>query len=127
MLIDHEWENWDNASDKHFLHCEFNVVEHNNKKVPHASRGIYVAVRELNFRRSTAGECIDYIIFEMNTFPAPTSRKICATVKGNEINEKNYFEIPHGLLKVIIHIGPKYPKAKKIVMKLGFTAFDGML
>ncbi|XP_037040264.1 uncharacterized protein LOC119077184 [Bradysia coprophila] len=122
VLIEHVW---DNSSYKHFHHCEFNIRAR-SKWLQEANSGLFAAIRQLNFRQNTDGECIDYVIFEVNTLTAPTSHKICGTVYEDDdfLDEKNYFEIPGDSLKVVVHIGPHTTQPNKINMKLSFTAFE---
>lgn len=124
FLLEHEW---DNSSYKHFHHCEFNMKAR-SKWSYGARSGLFVAIRELKFRQNMAGECIDYLIFEINTMTGPTSYKICGTVSEDEGMQdlKNYLEIPEGFLKMIIRIGPHNLKPNEIAMKLTFTAFEGV-
>lgn len=124
-LLEHTW---DNSSYKHFHECEFNVKAR-SKWSYGTSNGLFLAIRELKFRQNMAGECIDYVIFEINTMmDVPTSYKVCGTVFGDESMHdiKNYLEIPDGFLKIIIHIGPHNLKPNEIAMKLTFTAFEGV-
>ncbi len=92
-----------------------------------ASGGLFIAIRELRFRQNIIGECIDYLIFEVNSMTTPTSHKLCGTVFGDEalLDIKNYFEVPDDL-KIIIHIGPHNLEPNEIVVKLTFTAFEGV-
>lgn len=122
VLVEHVW---DNSSHKHFHHCEFNIQAH-SKWLHGPTGGIFAAIRELNFRQNAAGECIDYVIFELNTLTAPTSHKVCRTVDIDDysLDENNFFEIPEGSLKVIVHIGRHSLEPEKITMKLTFTAFE---
>ncbi|KAG4078683.1 hypothetical protein HA402_015273 [Bradysia odoriphaga] len=120
VLIEHVW---DNSSYKHFHHCEFNIKAR-SKWLQEAHSGLFAAVRQLNFRQNPAGDCIDYVIFEVNTLTAPTSHKICGTVDDEFFDENNYFEAPEGSLKVVVHIGPHNMEPNKIIMKLSFTAFE---
>lgn len=122
-LLEHVW---DNSSYKHIHHCEFNVKT-GSKLIYGASSGLFVAIRELRFRQNIIGECIDYVIFELNSIATPTSHKVCGAIFGDEAVQdiKNYFEIPDGFVKIIIHIGYHNLEPNQITMKLTFTAFEG--
>lgn len=124
VLLEHIW---DNSTYKHIHHCEFNVK--GRTQWTYGSRGgIFVSIRELRFRQNIVGECIDYIIFELNNNEGPTSHKVCGTVFGNEAvgDIRNYFEIPNGFLKIIVHIGYHNVEPNEIAMKLTLTAFEGV-
>lgn len=127
VLLEHTWDN--NSSYKHIVHhCEFNVKTR-SKWLYGASSGLFVAIRELRFRQNIVGECIDYVIFELNDVVTPTSHKVCGTIFGEESvrDMRNYFDIPEGFLKIIIHIGYHNMEPNEIAMKLTFTAFEGVL
>lgn len=124
VLLEHVW---DNSSYKHIHHCEFNI-QTRSKWMSGASRGLFVAIRELKFRQNDQGECIDYVIFELNLMGMPSSHKVCGTTAAEEGMQdlKNYFEIPDGVLKVIVHIGHHNLEPNEIAMKLTVTSFEGV-
>lgn len=118
VLLDHVWNN---SSYRHIHDCEFTIKTRSQS----ASSGLYVAIRELRFRQKESGECLDYVIFESNSI---TSQKMCgAVIREKSMREmKNYFEIPDGFLKIIIHIGRDDVAASEISMKLTFTEYQGV-
>lgn len=124
VLVDHAW---DDLSYKNFHHCEFNVKTR-SKWSTGASSGLFVAIRELKFRQNIVGECIDYMIIELDTMTTPTSHKICGSSFGDEsvLDVKNYFEASEGFVKIVIHIDPQNLKPNELSMKLTITAFEGL-
>lgn len=120
---------WDNSSYKQYQNCEFKVKT--PTKLLYGSygstSGLFVAIRELNFRRNEIGECMDYLIFELSGIN-PASHKICGQISGDEgiPDAKNYFEIPDGFIKIIVHIDKHVLGRNEIEMKLTATAFEGV-
>lgn len=125
-LIEHAW---DNSTYKLFKNCEFMV------KTPMkwfygsygSTSGLYLAIRELNFRKNAVDECLDYVIFELSGIH-PASHKICGNISDEDgpHDAKTYFEIPDGYIKIIIHLDKHVLGSNEIKMKLTVTAFDGM-
>lgn len=117
---------WDNSSHRHFEHCEFKVATR-SKWMHGPISGLFVAIRELRFRKDVIGECIDYVIFETHGVTT-TSHKICGTILADETahNSKYYFEIPEGSIKIIVHIDDDDLKENVVDMKLTVTAFEGL-
>lgn len=118
-------QKWDEKTYKKVDYCDFKVIA---KGPRYPFRGIFAAIRQMNLRKGTENECIDYVLFEVGAGEKQKSRKMCGKVDGDDAYDvSNFFEAPGGTMKVTFHIS-RYATLKhdeELGIELIFTSYDG--
>lgn len=98
---------WTDENFDDFQDCSFTVDSNLYSEYGRYGRGIFISIRNLNFRQQSNGKCIDYVRL---TFDGYKTEKICGSFDADsELGQTSHFNEGGGIIKVHIFVNKSIP------------------
>lgn len=121
-------QNWTDENLSKFHDCRITVDSNLYSPEGKYGRGIFVSIRNINFRQepeSKGGECIDYVRI---SFGQGKLQKICGKFDSStEMGRRAFFNDDEGSVTIHVFIDktrPLKPSHRSIELDMVFTAYD---
>lgn len=116
---------WTDENLHEFEDCVFTVDSNLYSQYGRFGRGIFAAVKKINFRQNFKGECIDYVRF---TFMESRTEKICGKFDDeSELGKMSIFNEDVGVIKVHVFVNKSVPfqaLQRSVEVDLLFTTYE---
>lgn len=116
---------WTNENLQDFQDCVFTVDSNLYSPYGRFGRGIFAAVKKINFRQNAKGECIDYVKFR---FAEAVTQRICGNFDDeSDLGKSSFFNEGAGVMKVHIFVNKSVPfqaLQRSVEIDLLFTAYE---
>lgn len=117
---------WTDEDIKGFHTCKVHIDSNlYSPELGKYSRGMFISIRKINFRKKSNDDCIDYLQIR---FDRAETQKICGEFNvDEEIGHKSFFNDDNGNVTIQIHIDGSVPlsaKQRYLELELLFTAYD---